>query len=64
MPENEPQGPIDEIVGTADDDNIATGDNADLVNGHAGSDTLTSGDGNDLVTGDIVGREWAFVDAQ
>jgi serralysin len=57
MPENELQGPIDEIVGTADDDKIATGENADHLNGHADSDTLTSGDGDDLVAGDIVGRE-------
>ncbi|MCP4825734.1 MAG: calcium-binding protein [Shimia sp.] len=64
MPENEPQGPINEVVGTTGDDSIETGDNIDRVNGHAGSDTLTSGDGNDLVAGDMVGREWVFVDGQ
>jgi hypothetical protein len=51
-------------MGTTGDDSIATGDNVDHVNGHAGSDTLTSGDGNDLVAGDMVGREWVFVDGQ
>ncbi|MBE1290918.1 MAG: calcium-binding protein [Rhodobacteraceae bacterium] len=64
MPENEPQGPVNQIVGTTGDDSIATGDNVDHVNGHAGSDTLTSGEGNDLVAGDMVGREWVFVDGQ
>ncbi|MBO6896220.1 MAG: hypothetical protein JJ868_02500 [Shimia sp.] len=64
MLENEPQGPVNQIVGTTGDDSIATGDNVDHVNGHAGSDTLTSGEGNDLVAGDMVGREWVFVDGQ
>ncbi|MEC8195390.1 MAG: hypothetical protein VX228_03490 [Pseudomonadota bacterium] len=64
MPENEPQGPVNQIVGTTGDDSIATGDNVDHVNGHAGSDTLTFGEGDDLVAGDMVGREWVFVDGQ
>ncbi|WP_412553861.1 calcium-binding protein [Shimia sp. MIT1388] len=64
MSENEPQPPVTPVVGTTGDDSITTGDGVDSVNGHAGSDTLTSGDGNDLVAGDMVGREWVFVDGR
>ena len=62
MPENEPQAAVTTVVGTTGDDSISTGDGVDSVNGHAGSDTLTSGAGNDLMAGDMVGREWLFVD--
>lgn len=64
MSEKEPQPPVTPVVGTTGDDSTTTGDGVDSVNGHAGLDTLTSGDGNDLVAGDMVGREWVYIDGR
>lgn len=61
---------VRKIVGTTGDDNINTsgpGDvdtNVDSLNGHAGSDTISSGDGSDLAAGDMVGREWQFINGK
>ena len=64
MPENAPQAPVNEVVGTTGDDTIKTGDTVDSINGHAGDDTIVSGAGNDLAAGDMVGAEWAFVNGK
>ncbi|MBO9409557.1 calcium-binding protein [Shimia sp. R9_1] len=64
MPENEPQTPVNQVIGTTGDDTLTTGAGVDKINGHAGDDTITSGAGNDLAAGDMVGNEWIFVDGR
>lgn len=63
-------GKVNKVVGTTGDDDIDTSNpetgesDVDGVNGHSGSDTITSGSGSDLVAGDMVGKEWQFINGK
>ncbi|WP_120502452.1 hypothetical protein [Roseovarius sp. EL26] len=65
MPAKNSEENFNKIVGSLSDDEIVTaGNTADHINGHAGSDTLASGEGHGLVAGDMVGKEWGFVNGR
>ncbi len=65
MVEDSSGTPVTRVVGTTGDDSIGSGpEGVDHINGHSGSDTIQSGDGNDLAAGDMVGKEWTFVNGQ